>query len=683
MRNIWTVFKTDIKSLSRCFFAMAVAVAITILPSLYAWLNIYSNWDPYGNTGNISIGLYSGDEGCIEDGEYVNMGQNIVDDLREATSINWVVCDSSQQAIDGVYSGEYYASVVIDADFSYKMFNMLTKWTGKPSLTYYENAKKNAVATKITDTAVDSVRRTVSEAYLEVVVNARMKQGNEIAATLTDDEAVSLATVLDDTKTTINSCVRTIDAFAAASGNSSGVSIPTIDSSKLEELLNTIGSSTFPNSSITDINIAIYNAYEKAMKALEDYKNFIQGTIPGTNLEISASSAAEAMGEIADTLNAWADAIKQDGTFDQITISAVEETAYLCERLQNYFTQIAAGGTGFDITQVNDLLTDLINHAAKLIPTAQGLRDDIAVTIGQASDTLVKMRGLASDAALLIEASNATLNSLQDTLDTARPILHQVGANIANKLRMLDTIDTQDYVDALVDILGASPEVYSEYFSEMVQTSVNKVYTIDNYGSAMAPFYSVLAIWVGCVILVAILKPHARTDNLVDPTRTELFFGRYLLFFIMSQLQALIIIAGDLYILKIQCLHPGLLYLTGFFTSLTFSLLIYALTYSFGDVGKAVVVIVMVLQIAGSSGTFPVELLPEFNRRIYILFPFPYAIDMMRECICGLYGMQYLQKLGLLMIFAVIGLVIGLLVSKPFSGLNHFMEEKLEETELF
>ena len=102
-----------------------------------------------------------------------------------------------------------------------------------------------------------------------------------------------------------------------------------------------------------------------------------------------------------------------------------------------------------------------------------------------------------------------------------------------------------------------------------------------------------------------------------------------------------------------------------------------------GDVGKAVVVIVMVLQIAGSSGTFPVELLPEFNRRIYILFPFPYAIDMMRECICGLYGMQYLQKLGLLMIFAVIGLVIGLLVSKPFSGLNHFMEEKLEETELF
>ena len=130
-------------------------------------------------------------------------------------------------------------------------------------------------------------------------------------------------------------------------------------------------------------------------------------------------------------------------------------------------------------------------------------------------------------------------------------------------------------------------------------------------------------------------------------------------------------------------MHPALLYLTGFFTSFTFSMLIYALTYSFGDVGKAVVVIIMVLQIAGSSGTFPVELLPEFNRRIYILFPFPYAIDMMRECICGLYGRVYLVKTALLSIFAGIGLVVGLLISKPFAGLNRFMEERLEETGLF
>ena len=189
MRNIWTVFKTDIKTLSKCFFACAVVVAIAVLPSLYAWLNIYSNWDPYGNTGGISIALASLDKGYTdEDGVYVNKGDDVVSDLREATSINWVVVDSEKQAKDGVYAGDYYAAVVIDKDFSYKMYHMLTEWTGKPTITYYENAKKNAVATKITDTAVESLKRSISENYLEVVIGRVMTQANLLAADLTETE---------------------------------------------------------------------------------------------------------------------------------------------------------------------------------------------------------------------------------------------------------------------------------------------------------------------------------------------------------------------------------------------------------------------------------------------------------------------------------------------------------------
>lgn len=150
----------------------------------------------------------------------------------------------------------------------------------------------------------------------------------------------------------------------------------------------------------------------------------------------------------------------------------------------------------------------------------------------------------------------------------------------------------------------------------------------------------------------------------------------------LSQIQAAVIVTGDLYILKVQCLHPGMLYLTGALTAFTFSLLIYSLAISFGDVGKAIVVVIMVMQIAGSSGTFPIELLPAIYQKIYRFFPFPYAIDAMRECICGMYGNYYWQQIGFLLLFAAAALVIGLLVRRPFMGLNHFMEEKLEETEL-
>ena len=155
MHNIWTIFKNDLRSLGKCFFACVVAVAIALLPSLYAWLNIYSNWDPYGNTGGISIAVASLDEGYTdENGCYENKGDAVVEDLRNATSINWVIVPTEQEAKQGVEAGDYYAAVVIDRQFTRNMYRMLTDWTGKPAITYYENAKKNAVATKITDTAV-------------------------------------------------------------------------------------------------------------------------------------------------------------------------------------------------------------------------------------------------------------------------------------------------------------------------------------------------------------------------------------------------------------------------------------------------------------------------------------------------------------------------------------------------
>ena len=163
MRNIWRIIKADARSLFTHFFALAVALVIAVLPSLYAWLNIYSNWDPYGNTGNISIAVASLDKGWTEeDGTQVNKGREVVDDLRTSTSINWVAVNTKEEAEHGVYAGDYYAAVVIGEDFSYNMYHMLTEWTGKPTITYYENYKKNAVATKITDTAVSSLKTTIS-----------------------------------------------------------------------------------------------------------------------------------------------------------------------------------------------------------------------------------------------------------------------------------------------------------------------------------------------------------------------------------------------------------------------------------------------------------------------------------------------------------------------------------------
>ena len=681
MRNILAVFKYDIKTLSQHFFAMAVALAICLLPSLYAWLNIYSNWDPYGNTGNISIALASMDKGYIDkNGKVINKGDEVLDNLREATSINWIFLDSEEAAVEGVYSGEYYAAVVIDEDFSYNMFNMLTEWTGKPSITYYENAKKNAVATKITDTAAESVKTSINEAYLEVVINTVMESANKIAADLeNDDPSGSFHGIIKQAITTLKAADQTMAAFSAAT---SGMPQNSLDTQKLDAALmqmeQNMPTASDVASTVAQINMSIneINArLEEALRVLQD----------STSSGGAVANAQKVITDSADSLAAMATVLEQmaaaPGIQNSETIKAMAASAReTSDWLYMLADQDILAGT---VENACASLETLVALNASFIPCVEDIGRELSATFMNVAGLLESSKIMLGDAAVLKEAAAQTKASANDVVSILKPAGKRVTNSLSDMLHKLETLDGEEYIQTLIEILGGSPIVYGEYFAQVVQTTVTSVYPIANYGSAMAPFYTILSIWVGGVMLGAIFKPHARRDGLIDPKPHELYFGRYLLFFMLSQIQTVVILLGDLFILKIQCLHPGLLFVCGAVTSFTFSLLIYSLAVSFGDVGKAIVVVVMVLQIAGSSGTFPIELLPEIFQKIYRFFPFPYAIDAMRECICGVYGSTFIVKLAQLLIFAVVALLIGLFARKPFIGVNEFMEEQLEETGMF
>ena len=687
MRNIWTVFKTDLRTLSKCFFACVVVVAIALLPSLYAWLNIYSNWDPYGNTGGISIAVASLDRGYTDNGEYVNKGRDVLEDLKTATSINWVIVDTEQEATDGVYAGDYYAAVVIDEDFSRKMYRMFTDWTGQPAITYYENAKKNAVATKITDTAVETLKRAISENYLEVVISGIMEQSNLLAADLTEtDPETAVKGLLYQAQDVLSGCRAMMDAFRAA--GSTGVS--ETDAQALSDAIASINSSLPDGDAIADsaaqLQHALYTALANVERALDRFESALD-TVQPPAAQQQLRDAAAAMGKLSTQLSGLAgqlDGINVTGN-PVLTAQAIQlrELAGRCTQLQNALNQLADGGAAGGLLADCDALVEAIRNAAARIPvTDRDLRRQLDTVVSEVSDAMDGVKSLSADAKAMRAALSDTTAALSVTMEQLRPAAERMVNALSDTIDKLEGMTAGEYMDMLLEILGGDPAAYSRYFPEMVQTTVNKVYPIENYGSAMAPFYTTLAIWVGGVILSSLVKIHARTEGLIDPRPAELYFGRYLFFFLLSQIQAAVIVTGDLYLLKIQCLHPGLLYLTASLTAFTFSLLIYSLAIAFGDVGKAVVVVIMVMQIAGSSGTFPIELLPEIYQKIYRFFPFPYAIDAMRECICGLYGDYYMTQLAFLLLFAAAALLIGLLVRRPFMGLNHFMEEKLEETEL-
>ena len=629
MRNIWRIIKADARSLFTHFFALAVALVIAVLPSLYAWLNIYSNWDPYGNTGGISIAVASLDEGYTDaDGTYENKGDDVVADLREATSINWVIVDTEEEAKGGVESGDYYAAVVIDGI---------------------------------------------------------MEQSNLLAADLTaDDPEAAVKGVLYQAQDLLHACGRMMDAFETAGGSGVSESSAAALEAAVANINKNLPDGAQLQQTAAEIQMRLNTALARVERALDRLSSAIGNAPELPSAQQQLRDAAAQLEKAADTLETWAAGLEASGTeAGKTQAEAARQTAAECRKTAKQLRALAESPDSADLLADCDALVKSIRTMVDRIPvTSKALQKELDTVAGQVADTMEGMAALAGDAKAMKTALAETADAVGDTMTLLRPATEKLLTSLESTIDDLEGLTTDEYMDTLVNILGGDPAVYGQYFPEMVQTSVNAVYPIANYGSAMTPFYTVLAIWVGGVILSSLIKIHARTEGLIDPKPAELYFGRYLFFFVLSQIQAAVIVTGDLYILKVQCLHPGMLYLTGALTAFTFSLLIYSLALSFGDVGKAIVVVIMVMQIAGSSGTFPIELLPAIYQKIYRFFPFPYAIDAMRECICGMYGNYYWQQIGFLLLFAAAALLIGLLVRRPFMGLNHFMEEKLEETEL-
>lgn len=679
---------------------MVVAIAIVILPSLYAWLNIYSNWDPYGNTGGISIAVASLDEDyTTPEGETVNKGRDVLDDLRESTSINWVVVDTQDEAVEGVRAGDYYAAVVIGEDFTYNMYNMLTQWTGKPTITYYENDKKNAVATKITDTAASNLKQSITENYLEVLIGNIFRDASDLSQALTADDPVGSAQgLLTQANTLLLSLNQTLQAYANAGA---GGGMDSALSQEVSDLVSSMNSHTPSTGDLTatvsQISREIYAALQKADSALQQAYQALETAVNGGNNEAALAAADRALSAAAQELGKAGQAVSDWGhRFDGQTGSAAQAAQKAAQELSEQLFGLQAQLNSLPglveskddalaaVKSCVDTVDALTNRVGDLLtPSQSDLAQDIKDVAGQAEGMLDGLKGTAADVRTLLSQAQGLQGSLDSVLADGQAAISDASAKLTELIENLDLSGTQTQLSTLVDILGGDPAVYGQYFSELVQTSVEPVYPVANYGSAMAPFYSVLAIWVGGVILVALMKVHAKPDGLLDPKPWHLYFGRYLTFLLFNELQAAVIVTGDLFILGVQCENIGMFYLTGALTSFVFSLLIYSLAISFGDVGKAIVVVVMVLQIAGSSGTFPIELLPQVYRKIYHFFPFPYAIDAVRECLCGMYGNTWLVQIGYLMLFAVAALIIGLFVRKPFIGLNEFVEEKLEKSELF
>lgn len=711
---IFKIFKRDLKGLSRNILALAIALGLCLIPSLYAWFNIYSNWDPYANTASVKIAIVSEDEGYSQsDDSTINMGEQIVEQLHSNDKLGWRFPETRQEAMDKLYAGKYYAVIVVGEDFSRSLYDFLDNGLNPPTVTYYENSKKNAVASKITDTGKSTLQNTINSEFIDVCVKTIMQGLNEIAE---NDPEIIEKTIADlkSVSDNINSYDTMINMFIKSNSNLSE-SLSSLEAI-LPEIQNVLSESTdvadIANSTLDNVTDDIMNKIDAELKAMNDLSDSAMQSLDNAiKLSISdvgqagveLNNANEKLKELIDQNKTLEDTIDSLGNIQGVdpaviqalksalsSVNAMENIAYnLVKQCADTLTNSPETLQGrYEVVKsvLDQCRAELLKSQAIIQTTAKTNVSLLKTSVKNAVTSLAASISSAGNSIngisqMLLGVSDITIN-VNTTLESTKTLLDSLSNRLSVISGSVGDISNSSTYKLVMDFINSDADSIASFLSEPVQVEEIYVYMQTNYGTSVTPFYTTLALWVGGIVLVALMKVKVDYDDdeFKDATEHQKYFGRALLFLAMGQLQALVVVLGDLYILKIDCTHPFMLWLAAAIASFVFTLFIYTLVLTFGDLGKAIAVVMIVLQIAGSGGTYPIELLPEFFQNVYLYFPFPYAINAMREAISGLYQCDYAVFLVKLCIYAVISLILGLGIRKSLLEVREFFERRMKET---
>lgn len=735
MRNIIAILKRDLSRIRGSVVALIVAVGLVIVPTLYAWFNIAGSWDPYGNTGNLKVAVANSDDGYMSDliPVRVNIGDTVVSALRENDQLDWRFVSESD-AVEGVRSGEYYAAVVIPENFSSRMMTVFSSDAEHAEIVYYENQKANAIAPRVTDKAASTVRQQIDETFAKTISDVGLATTSSLLEFMDGDQIAAYAGNLSGTLagaiTTLRDASGSVDEFAGLLQSSTGLLDSTSDllasagtASKDAEAL--VGDA---KTGLSGMHDALDAAVAAINQSLKDSAGDYDAAAKAIDEAFGAADAHVSL-TVTQLRDASADVAKRASDMRDVqdNILAVErdvEGSNLPEKLKAELVQkidIVANTVG-NVANQQELLAKHLSDAAASLETgaadarakAQAVKDGIAEakgSIGGVKDSYnatlkqqisdlsdavadVARRGsdMADDLGATVTDLSHAASALSDDLAGAHEVLAGASADLvsaADDLQRLkeglDTAVTSGDLDRVRELIGSDPAALADALAAPVALDRQAVYHIKNYGSAMAPFYTTLSIWVAGIVLAAMLKANvdeADVKALGNPRLHEIYLGRYAFFALLAFAQATLVCAGDLLFFGIQCEHPFQFMLVGWLAGFVFSNMIYTLTVSFGDIGKAIAVVLLVMQVAGSGGTFPIEMTADFFQAVYPFLPFTHAINAMHAAMAGAYGMEFWIELGTLSLYLIPSLALGLVFRRPVIRANRWIIEKLEETKL-
>ena len=692
MKQIIEIFKSDIKEIFRKVNTWIIIIGLIFLPSMYAWPNILSSWDPYSHTNNIKVAVISEDEGATVEGKNVNLGESLITNLKGNKNLDWQFVSSKQQAENGVKIGDFYASIVIPKSFSSDITSITRGELKKATIEYTVNEKINAISPKITNSGASALANTIGKNFVEVANGVIFEKLHEAGVKFEEnlpaiEQVKEKINHLNDNfshyENSLNELIGKVDRGYNVLNTIQGT-LPEIDRAATNSIM--LANKTnvtiknienFNEIMLKNINTQLDKVIEisgevvKVAELIQKKPTNPEETKAKMKALDSRLEAAEKRLDIAKDIFEYLNSLSDQNLF-QKQLTKINTMESDITKLRSLNKKIYSNVDNYDAisTKVKaDFLTTSKRVNYNSIDFKKKLNTEVAPLIKRVltnADTKIRnVSSVISRAQAQIPTINAKISEAEVKIQTVQGKLLKLQGEmpeIKEKVQKLTGIvnkaDGEIDTNALFNLLKVDYKQQAEFFANPVQLKENQLYHIKNYGSAMTPFYTVLSIWVGALLMSSLLTTKVEDEeNKYKPYQK--YFGRGLLFMIISLLQTLIITLGDMYLLGTQANSPYRFVIYALLISLLFSAIIYTTVCLLGNVGKAVCIILLVLQIGSSGGTFPIQMTSSFFQALYPKVPFTYSISLLREAVGGVYIPAVNRDMKILLTYLVITLVGG------------------------
>lgn len=692
MKNIIEIFQNDIREIFRKTRTWIVIIGLILLPSMYAWPNILSAWDPYGHTNNIKVAVVTEDSGAEVSGQKVNLGENLVEGLKNNKNLDWQFVSNKQEAEEGVRIGDYYASIVIPKKFSEDLTSVSRGFPKKATIEYTVNEKINAISPKITNSGASAIANNISKSFVEIANGVIFEKLHE-AGIKFEQNLPSIEKMKEE-------IFKLNDNFS----NYENVVSELIGKTEQgQKILNTI------QQTLPDIDRFATNSIMLADKAditINNIQSFNEKLLPliSNHLKVvedvsgEANSLAQKIQSKPDNVEETKEKLKLLNT----RLEAAEERLRVVKNIFEYLNELSGENIlqnqlnkintlENDLTKVkevnnkiytnidnydeiaDDIKKDFVDRTKRINEISTNidnrLNDDIAplvakvltkadININEISKLIIGAQNELPEVEAKILSTEVKIQRAHAKLITIQKELPEAKEKIKKLTEEIKKAEAGTNTNMLFNLLKVDYKQQAEFFANPVQLSENKLYHIKNYGSAMTPFYTVLSIWVGALLMSSLLTTKVE-DEEGKYKPCEKYFGRWILFLVISLFQTLVITLGDMYILGTQAVSPYRFVFYGLLISALFSSIIYTIVHLLGNVGKAICIILLVLQLGSSGGTFPIQMTSSFFQTLYPKVPFTYSIGLLREAVGGVYIPAAQRDMKILLIGIVITLISG------------------------